>query len=55
MIVIMKTLFDQAQLKGMKLKNRFVRSETHDETADEQGHMEICNDYFNRYYKSNKN
>lgn len=55
MIVIMKTLFDQTQLKGKELKNRFVRSATHDEMADEQGHMESCNDYFNRYYKSNKN
>jgi len=31
----MKTLFDQTQLKGMKMKNRFVRLETYDETADE--------------------
>ena len=51
----METLFDQTQLKGIKLKNRFARSETRDETADEQGHMEIYNDYFNRYYKLNKN
>jgi hypothetical protein len=39
----------------MNLKNRFVRSKTYDEMADEQRHMEIHNDYFNRYYKLNKN
>jgi hypothetical protein len=33
----------------MKLKNRFVRLETNDETADEQWHMEIYNNYFDRY------
>ena len=35
----MKTLFDQTQLTGMKMKNRFVRSATYDGRADEKGHM----------------
>lgn len=35
----MKSLFDQTQLAGMKVKNRFVRSATFDGVADEQGHM----------------
>ena len=35
----MKSLFDQSQLAGMKLKNRFVRSATYDGFADEQCHM----------------
>lgn len=35
----MKTLFDQTQLTGMKLKNRFVRSATYDGVADMQGHV----------------
>lgn len=34
----MKTLFDQTQLAGMKLKNRFVRSATYDGASDKQGH-----------------
>lgn len=35
----MKTLFEQTQLTGMKMKNRFVRSATHDGRADELGHV----------------
>lgn len=35
----MKTLFDQTQLSGMKMKNRFVRSATHDGRADALGHV----------------
>ena len=35
----MKTLFDETQLSGMKLKNRFVRSATHDGRADALGHV----------------
>lgn len=35
----MKTLFDETQLSGMKLKNRFVRSATHDGRADAMGHV----------------
>lgn len=35
----MKTLFDQLQFSGMKAKNRFVRSATHDGRADELGHV----------------
>lgn len=35
----MKSLFDQTRLAGMELKNRFVRSATHDGLADEQGHL----------------
>ncbi len=35
----MKTLFDQTQLSGMKIKNRFVRSATHDGRADALGHV----------------
>ena len=35
----MKSLFDQTQLAGMTLKNRFVRSATYDGFADEKGHM----------------
>lgn len=35
----MKTLFEQTQLAGMKMKNRFVRSATHDGRADELGHV----------------
>lgn len=35
----MKALFDQTELAGIKLKNRFIRSATHDGLADERGHM----------------
>lgn len=35
----MKTLFDHTQLSGMKMKNRFVRSATHDGRADALGHV----------------
>lgn len=35
----MNTLFDQTQLSGMKMKNRFVRSATHDGRADALGHV----------------
>ncbi len=35
----MKTLFDQTQLSGMKMKNRFMRSATHDGRADALGHV----------------
>ena len=35
----MKSLFDETQLSGIKLKNRFVRSATYDGFADERGHM----------------
>lgn len=35
----MKTLFDETQLSGMKMKNRFVRSATHDGRADALGHV----------------
>ncbi len=35
----MKRLFDQIDFAGMKLKNRFFRSATHDAFADEQGHL----------------
>lgn len=35
----MKSLFDETQFAGMKLKNRFVRSATHVGMADEDGHM----------------
>lgn len=35
----MKTLFDQTQVAEMKMKNRFVRSATHDGMADETGHV----------------
>lgn len=35
----MKSLFDQTQLAGMTLKNRFIRSATYDGYADEKGHM----------------
>lgn len=35
----MKTLFDRTQLSGMIMKNRFVRSATHDGRADASGHV----------------
>ena len=35
----MKSLFDQTQWAGMKLKNRVIRSATYDGLADESGHM----------------
>jgi 2,4-dienoyl-CoA reductase-like NADH-dependent reductase (Old Yellow Enzyme family) len=35
----MKTLFDETQLLEMKMKNRFVRSATHDGRADALGHV----------------
>jgi len=35
----MKALFDQTQINGMKLKNRFFRSATYDGVADEGGHL----------------
>lgn len=35
----MKSLFDQTELSGLTLKNRFIRSATYYGTADEHGHM----------------
>ncbi|MDF2925800.1 MAG: NADH:flavin oxidoreductase [Paenibacillaceae bacterium] len=35
----MRTLFDQTQFAGLKLKNRFVRSATNDGFADGRGHV----------------
>jgi 2,4-dienoyl-CoA reductase-like NADH-dependent reductase (Old Yellow Enzyme family) len=35
----MKTLFDCTQVAGLKTKNRFVRSATHDGRADASGHV----------------
>lgn len=35
----MKTLFDQTKLASIPLKNRFVRSATWENMADEQGHL----------------
>jgi 2,4-dienoyl-CoA reductase-like NADH-dependent reductase (Old Yellow Enzyme family) len=35
----MKTLFEETQLSGMTLKNRFFRSATHDGRADALGHV----------------
>lgn len=35
----MKTLFDQTEFAGLKLKNRLFRSATNDGAADERGHV----------------
>ena len=35
----MKTLFDKTEIKGLKIKNRFVRSATWENKATEDGHM----------------
>ena len=35
----MKSLFDQTELSGLTLKNRFIRSATYDGLADGHGHM----------------
>jgi 2,4-dienoyl-CoA reductase-like NADH-dependent reductase (Old Yellow Enzyme family) len=35
----MKTLFDQVEFAGLKLKNRLFRSATNDGAADERGHV----------------
>ncbi len=35
----MKTLFDKTSIKGLELKNRFVRSATWERKADEKGHI----------------
>lgn len=35
----MKSVFDQTQLAGLNLKNRFIRSATYDGFADKSGHM----------------
>ena len=35
----MKTLFDSTQVAGLKMKNRFIRSATHDGRADASGHV----------------
>jgi 2,4-dienoyl-CoA reductase-like NADH-dependent reductase (Old Yellow Enzyme family) len=35
----MKTLFDETEINGMKLKNRFVRSATWERMADKKGHL----------------
>ncbi len=43
----MKTLFDQTQCSTMKMKNRFVRSATHDGRADKLGH--VTQELINRY------
>lgn len=43
----MKSLFNQTQLAGLKLKNRFIRSATYDGMADKQGHM--TNELFQVY------
>lgn len=37
-LVKLKTLFDATQLSGLRLKNRFIRSATHDGRADDLGH-----------------
>lgn len=35
----MKSLFDETELAGMRLKNRFIRSATFERLADKNGHM----------------
>ena len=35
----MKTLFDTTEIKGLKVKNRFVRSATWENMTTEDGHM----------------
>lgn len=37
--LLVKSLFDETQLGSLKMKNRFVRSATHEGMTDEKGHM----------------